>query len=473
MFSIIAKYELLLLYRNSWLAIITVVMIGLIGFASYNVHQKVKQRTVDIAEAKTELADSDKEMLATIKKIENGEEVDLPYWKLPTDPGVVGFRHPRLAYMDAAPLAILATGQSDMYSHFMKTRSYGNNFALDIAEISNPVQLLFGTFDLAFVFTFIIPLLIIAFTYNILSKERELGTLRVVGAQPINITRWLGQKLMLRYVIFAAISVLVFLGWLAIFSPQAFSSPGNLLLAIGQILVYEGFWFALAGFINIKINNSSKNAMALITAWLLIVLVLPVTANLIGSALYPSPSRLVMLNKIRETQKDVENRQDKILDSYLRDHPELAPKDGEKEYGFWHRYFASQDILRAGVAPLLSQYDESLARRQRIINVVKYLSPAIILQESFTKLAGSSTEDYEQYKQQAMAYTDAWREHLIPMLFNDIKYSEASYNARPVFEYTPVKYNSRIMINIGFTALIALVLTGLILSGHGRATTLD
>jgi len=51
--------------------------------------------------------------------------------------------------------------------------------------------------------------------------------------------------------------------------------------------------------VNIKINDSSKNAITLIGFWLLLVLVIPATLNQIGNTLYPTPSRLKMINEIR------------------------------------------------------------------------------------------------------------------------------------------------------------------------------
>ena len=161
--------------------------------------------------------------------------------------------------MQPEALSFIATGQSDMYTHFKSPRIYGNTFALDYAEMINPVQLLFGNFDLAFVIIYILPLLIIAFTYNILSKEKELGTLRLLSSQPISVFRWLLQKVGIRFVIFNTLTSLIL--WIAIAigsikdAPNATSLSGLFLLVTG----YQLFWFVLSFVIGIKINNSSKN----------------------------------------------------------------------------------------------------------------------------------------------------------------------------------------------------------------------
>lgn len=443
--------------RSGWLWALGGLMLAILLFAGYNGYTNVSQRTSDITEAVKELAESDATMLENIAKIEAGEEIELPYWRLPTEPSVVGARHPRLAAMDASDLAILATGQSDMYSHYMKTGSYGENFALDIAEISNPIQLLFGTFDLAFVFMFIIPLLIIAFTYNVLSKELELGTLRVLGSQPIQVSRWLVQKMLIRYVLFAVISIVIFLGVLALYAPQVFQSIGSVSYAVLHILAYELFWFVLAGVVNIKVNHSAKNAMILVGLWILFVLIIPVAANQLGNTLYPQPSRLLMLNDIRHINKKLEEKRDQILDSYLQDHPELATGKDDAKYNFWHKYYASQDLLRAEVEPMLAKHEEAFQNREKVVNYLKYFSPAIILHESFSKLAGTSARDYDNYKQQVIAYKEAWRGHIIPLLFKGEKYTKARYEERPVFKYLPHKHSGLILQNILVTFLMTIV----------------
>ena len=41
------------------------------------------------------------------------------------------------------------------------------------------------------------------------------------------------------------------------------------------------------------------------------------------------------------------------MDAYLRDHPELAKGNGKQNFGFWHKYFASEKIMEEKTKPLL------------------------------------------------------------------------------------------------------------------------
>ena len=451
------SYEIKLLVRSNWLVVLLISITLLFAFATFNGNKNVSKRLNDISRVQEELHKKDSTMLATLEKIEKGEKLNIPYWRFPSDPMTIGNRNPRLAIMQPGAFSFLSTGQSDMYTHFKSPTVYGNNFALDYSEMVNPVQLLFGNFDLAFVIIYILPLIIIAFTFNVLSKERELGTLRLLGAQPISIVKWLLQKMTIRYLVFTAITLVVLLTTIAFFSVSAFGNLGNLL---GLLLIAAGyilFWFVVAFIVNIKINNSSKNALSLIGFWLLIVLVLPATINQIGNSLYPTPSRLKMINEIRLIKKENEEKQNEIMDEYLRNHPELALESDNQSFGFWHQYFASEKIMEEKTKPLLDEYDSQLKKQQDLIGTFKYISPAILMQQSLNNIAGTSEKHYNDYKKQVFEFSDTWRNFLVPMLFKNQKFTTSDYDKLPQFVY-----KERIEKNVWFHLLTIVIISGLI-----------
>ncbi|WP_299106769.1 DUF3526 domain-containing protein [uncultured Tenacibaculum sp.] len=457
MFKNNLKYEIKLLVRSYWLIVLLASTALLFAFATFNGEKNVEKRLSDIAKMQKELQKKDSAMVATLGKIEKGEKVEGPHWRLPSEPMTIGYRYPRLAIMKPEKLSFLATGQSDMYTHFKSPTVHGNNFALDYSEMVNPVQLLFGSFDIAFVIIYILPLLIIAFTFNVLSKEKELGTLRLLSAQPIATINWVLQKMAIRYLIFTGIIVLTFLSALAIFSNDAFGDVANLISVVLVVSGYILFWFVLSCIVNIKLNNSSKNALALIGFWLLIVLVLPATINQLGSTLYPTPSRLKMINEIRLIKKENEEKQNKIMNEYLRNHPELAQESDKEKFGFWHNYFASEKVMEEKTKPLLAQYDRQLKKQRELINVFEFLSPAILMQQSLNKVAGTSEMHYNDFKKQVFEFSDEWRSYLVPMLFKQQKFTMKNYQELPRFTY-----KNRITNDIWFSIVVILLVSGTI-----------
>jgi ABC-2 type transport system permease protein len=456
------SYEIKLLVRSSWLTILIISVILLFAFAISNGNKNVLKRLNDISNVTAELHKKDSIMLVALSKIEQGEKVDISPRILPTQPMNIGYRHPRLAIMTPETFSFLATGQSDMYTHFKSPRVYGNNFALDYSEMVNPVQLLFGNFDLAFVIIYILPLIIIAFTFNVLSKEKELGTLRLLGAQPISIVRWLLQKMIVRYLVFTVISLVILIACIAIFSANVFNDLYGLLGLLLIIGSYILFWFVVAYIVNIRVNNSSKNALSLIGIWLLIVLVMPATINQIGNSLYPTPSRLKMINEIRLIKKENEEKQNEIMDEYLRNHPELAQASENQNFGFWHNYFASEKVMEEKTKPLLDEYDSQLKKQQNLVGTFKYISPAILMQQSLNNIAGTSEKHYNDYKKQVFEFSNAWRGYLVPMLFKEQKFTRKNYQELPEFVYKN-RIKNEVWLNLA--AIIATCILIFIIAG--------
>ena len=445
------SHEIKLLLRSQWLLVLFISTTLLFAFAAFNGNKNVEKRLNDISKVTEGLQIQDSAMLSTLTKIEKGEAVDGPSWRLPSDPMTIGYRHPRLAIMDPNEFSFIATGQSDMYTHFKSPTVYGNNFALDYSEMINPVQLLFGNFDLAFVIIYILPLLIISFTFNILSKEKELGTLRLLSAQPLSMINWLLQKTGIRFLIFNLISIVSLLFVIALFSPNSFGDGFSMFGLVALLSAYNLFWFVLSCVINIKVNNSAKNALTLIGLWLIIVLVLPASINQIGNSLYPVPSRLKMINEIRSIKKENEESQNKIMDEYLRNHPELAQQSDKDNFGFWHNYFASEKVMEEKTKPILVEYEGQLKKQQDLISLFKYLSPAILVQQSLNNFAGTSEKHYNDYKKQVFEFSDKWRNYLAPMLFKNQKFTIKNYNEMPVFNY-----ENRIKNNIWLSTIILI-----------------
>lgn len=452
------KYELKLLLRSRWIQLLSIVLLLLFGFAAYNGLQKVEKRKGDIVAAKTEVKESDALMLKLLDSVERGMEVSASPWTIPTSPMAVGNYHPRVAAMEPGPMAFIATGQADLFTHYVKPTASGDDIALNFTEMTSPVQLLFGSFDLAFVIIYLLPLLIITFSYNVLSAEKESGSLRLLAAQPIGIEHWVLQKLALR---FFWLSVLVVGSMLVVFSVlgiNPFTNVGRFTGLLGLILAYMLFWFALAFVVNLWVGSSAKNAVAMLGLWVVFVLLVPSVLNQLGNTIYPMPSRTLMINTMRTMKAEVTERQDEILDNFLRDHPEYALNDTTQSRGFYHRYMASKKLIEQELSPVVKAYEDQLQKQQDWIGRFKWMSPAILAQESLNRMAGTSTGDYEDFRKQVIRFADTWRTHFMPFLFNNRDFSQADYHALPRFDYRPTP-NSLGTASL-MTCLIALGLFG-------------
>tara|TARA_B100001059_G_scaffold186421_1_gene188345 strand:- start:1794 stop:3215 length:1422 start_codon:yes stop_codon:yes gene_type:complete len=458
MFSYNFKYELKLLLRSRWIQLLSFLLLLLFGFSTFNGKQKVEKRKINILVAKQQVEESDQAMLKLLDSVEQGMEVSASSRTIPTNPMVVGNYHPRVVANVPQPMSFVSTGQSDVFTHYIKPTVRGDDFTLNFTEMTSPVQLLFGSFDLSFVIVYLLPLLIIAFSYNVLSSEKEQGSFPLLASQPISIRKWVFQKLILRF-FWLLLLVLVSMGLVFILVGVYPLDWGNILALFGLTFSYMFFWFALAFLVNLFSDSSAKNAVSLIMLWVVIVLLIPSVINQLGIRLYPIPSRTLMIKEMRETKAEAAKMQDEILDNFLRDHPEYAINDSAQSRNFYHRYMASQKVVKDKLEPIIDNYEEQLRRQQLWSKKLQWISPAVVVQQSLNRLAGNSAEDYGNYRRQVIQFSEKWRNYFTNLLYNNIMFSKQDYTALPKFEYK-IASNNTIEISVLALSLIASILLG-------------
>jgi hypothetical protein len=111
----------------------------------------------------------------------------------------------------ASPWAKFSIGQRDVNPFTLKVKMLAIEGQLYDSELTNPLTLLVGNLDASFVFLFLFPLLIIAFTYNAISEEQENGVWKIVRTNTKNISAVILNKLLIRLVIILIVSLVVFI----------------------------------------------------------------------------------------------------------------------------------------------------------------------------------------------------------------------------------------------------------------------
>ncbi len=461
MLSLNIKTELRSIFRNYWLASIAVLLFVLCFYAGWNGTNHVSQRKENIAQAVTAMKEADILMATQLDSISNGFEVNLQPWWYPTSPTAVGDQYPRVAAFHPTSLTFIATGQSDMFSHYIKPIMTGDSYTLGFTELTSPVSLLMGHFDLAFVVVYLLPLVIISFSYNILSTEKESGSLVLIASSPLNVSLWLLQKLSVRFVVISGLLSLC-LGLVLIFNGNNFNAKSLQLFT--TIILYSAFWFALAYLINLQGRSSSRNVIVMLGFWVVFVLAIPSLASQWANAVYPVPSRALLVNEMRSLKAEVVKEQDKLLDDYLRNHPELigVNADSDESLRRTQQYFAAKDMVEQRIQPLLSTYNTNLEKQQTWVSRFAYLSPAILAQNSLNHLAETSSEHYDSYRQNVRDFAEQWRDFFLPMTFEGKIFRKEIIGQFPEFHFDKTAIRSPIPIN---STVLLVLASGLLIVG--------
>ncbi len=430
----IMKLDLRLWRADRTLWVIVMLFVLLFGYGVFNGARWTQTRARQVADLQQRADETLAKSRAELAELENSAKplpTPAPAAALPTGKNYQ-------AVLPPATLSALAIGQSDLYPYTATIDIYAAKHALfNFYEQDNPLNLLAGRFDLAFVLIFLFPLLIIALTYNLLSAEREGGTLQLTLAQPVTLRAFVFSKVTMRLLVVLALAVGVSLLGILL-SRTSLTGNGTLarlLLFVVAVTAYALFWFALAILVNAFGKSSIVNAVALVALWLLLVVVAPSLLNLFANAMHPVPSRLEYVSKIREADNYTRSYGQKLLAEFYGDHPELTPEGKLDLNDFTVRFYTVRQENQRRVLPAAEQFDEQLGKQQRLINAYRYLSPAVVMQDTLNDIAGTSRARQQHFVSQLHTFVDRWQEHFVPLVFRKTQLRASDYDAMPRFQF--------------------------------------
>jgi ABC-2 type transport system permease protein len=352
---------------------------------------------------------------------------------VPWHAGIVAYELMPQAALVPTPLAPVAVGQSDLYPTMLLMRT-----RLDAVkgsdEIENPLHLLTGSFDLAFVLVYALPLLILGLGYNVLSGEKEEGTLALALAQGASVQSLTLGKLLLRFALVLGVAWAVPTAGLLI-AGRDLAAPSaliRLLLLYGVIAVYTLFWFGAVFVAGAITRRSATSAVLLLGLWLALVLVVPSLAGTLVSVVHPTPSRLELAQAVRTATDAAEAKGERLLQSLYQEHPEYAPSATARDTeDFWVRRYAAEAEVEQTVTPLLARFETQWRAQHRLGARLAVFSPALLTQIALTEVAGTSETRYVRFHDQVSGFRDEWRRFFLPRIFRRESVPESEWSGLP------------------------------------------
>ncbi|MDA1273209.1 MAG: DUF3526 domain-containing protein [Verrucomicrobia bacterium] len=335
-----------------------------------------------------------------------------------------------IAVLPPAPLALLATGQSDLSPGHESVVLWKLAAPADTrSELENPSHLLAGSFDLAFVLVWLYPLFLLALVYDLMAGDREAGTLRLALSQGIVPWRWIALRALARALPIVTLAALA--TGAAGFFGDSDGVGMRLGLALAVVFAYGLFWVALSMAVNTVARSAASAAAALGGAWVALVLVAPTLLNATLETIYPTPSRPELVAAGRRASNETEKRGSELLYSFYRDHPELAPPGQRADFDALH--LTVQSEVGRAVEPVRKKFDEQLARQQAAVGRWRFVSPAIASHEALTDLAGTGYWRHRAFRDQVSAFKRTVSDFYTPKIHRREALTMADYDRLPRF----------------------------------------
>ncbi len=383
--------------------------------------------------------------------------------KAAESPGKYGGLHSLT--LPVQPLAALTVGQSDISPQIIGVGVMNKQrLPQDRYGYENPIHLLNGAFDVAFVIIVLVPLIIIAMSYDIIADERERGILPLLLAAPVSMPQLLIGKIVLRFILVAGTCLLTLLISM-IFSGQgpSISLPMFWTWMIFTI-AYILFWFALAAFVNIGRSSSVRNAIRLSMAWLAFVVIFPALVHVLIEMVHPVTPRLKAVNAAREKPMEYYAEKPRLAEQWYQRFPELkteAQNAVTVKESFGAAFWLLQEEMDRRAAPVDKQIESEIARQQELLRFLSLISPSIALREAFNLISGTDVSRYQSFRKQAELFRLEWRKFFLPRAIHAHKMTPKDYMIIPVFDFKEAAGKS-ILFQLGLNIIGIGLLTLLV-----------
>ncbi|WP_080054231.1 DUF3526 domain-containing protein [Spirosoma aerolatum] len=358
-------------------------------------------------------------------------------------------------------LAPLSLGMRDLFPYYYYL--WGAAFYRQVftQELANPQKLSVGHFDWAFVVVFLLPLLLIALSYNLLSAENELGTYTLLRSQPVT----------LRQIVFAKVAfrLLLILGFLVIVSVLAVPILGINLAESGWLLakfllvsvVYSLFWGGVIVAVVSFQKTSAFNALVLLGCWLVLVVALPTMLQQVLTISQPI-DRTTLENLVRD-QYSQHSPDSVVLKPYYARHPAYYfPSDTAKRDPELRPYYARNEAVDLTLGPLVEQHEAAVAAREATVQQWSWFLPAVNTLDLFNELAGTSAAAHRDYLRQIRDFHSRWNAFFLPKVFKNELLTPADYDRLPAWQFQSTAPGFAI-----WGGLLKLLLGTLLLVGLG------
>jgi len=463
MFTKIIKTEWRNLFAEKSFLVLAAMFSVLLVYGIFNASNWVKERS---AQSQVLLEKHEANLAEKQEKVRQGVKgTNAPGNNTPDpgDPYDIGMNL-HYAVMPFLPSAIFAVGQSDVLSNNAGIAlSTLQRTEADKEGFENPLSFLAGRFDLSFVIVYLLPLFVLAMSFNVLSNERESGTLQLLLANPLKLKTLLTAKVTASFILILGITLAVtILGLLLTANISHTDFLSRFILWILLIAAYTAFWFSLAVFVNSFGFSSATNAVVSSATWLILVLILPTLLNVAISAIYPVPPRNEVVSAIRNINLDMRRDGEKLITEFYQDHPELIPKDGKtdtKDFGLAFVYVQREHKKK--VAEVENRFAEQLGKQQNLVRTLRFLSPSIITQESINDIAGTGLERYTSFREQTQKFDKVWDEYFVRKIFRNEMLTVDEFDQIPRFRFQEETFTSlfsRTIYGMLFLSVMSVVL---------------
>ncbi|MEP2058074.1 MAG: DUF3526 domain-containing protein [Maribacter litoralis] len=313
-------------------------------------------------------------------------------------------------------ISAISIGQSDVNPLLQAVTMRGLEAQKYDTDFENPSLLMSGNLDLGFVIIYLFPLVLIAMTFNLYSEEKELGTWRILAAQTSGKAKFLFKKLLVR--ILFVFAVLIFLMFLASAMLQI-PMNANFWAIFIQSVLYVMFWSALCFWMVTLLRNSSFNALALISIWVVLTILIPALVNNYVINAYQVPEALDAMVEQRDGYHEKwDLEKDATMTEFIKAYPQYKNYPVPEDEFSWIWYYGMQFMGDFAAKDTSAEMTEKIMLRNTVSEKIALFVPTMHAQLSFNSLAGTDMLSHLDFLKSLTEFHKNLREGFYTTIFD-------------------------------------------------------
>ncbi len=286
----------------------------------------------------------------------------------------------------------------------------------------------FGELTMAMILQTLVPLLIIFLSFGAVTREREQGTLALLYCQGLSSRELLLGKILGGYgalLVLIAPPAALGLGLVLVLGQ---ADPARLALLGLSYGLYFAIWTLLAVWVSARQRSSSAALMALLSLWVVLVVLLPRTLPNVGESLVPAPSKPefdLALHLDVAAQGNGHDPNDPAFQALKQELLKRNHTDKLENLPVNFNGLTMQRGERQSTEAYRRHFDrqQELYRQQnRVSEWGGLFDPFLAIRQLSMALAGTDAYHFEEFSRQAEAHRFAFVDKLNEIHVNEVKF---------------------------------------------------
>ncbi|QTD57178.1 DUF3526 domain-containing protein [Parasphingorhabdus cellanae] len=424
------RLELLLLIRSP----VTLLLLVLVAGLSVGALASGAENSASRAEADTRFLENTREKETRFRDMLMDVEAGTEQSHYAGRPMAIS----HAAVLKNSVLGDFAVGVSDLLPSRVNVRLWENSASLfENYQFSNPTLLRLSGFDMTAMVILLMPLLMIALSFDALGSDRATGRIKLVLLSEPNERRYLIHRLAVRCGALWFVIILITLA-AAIGYPGSIHSSriAHYVAWMGGALLYGGFWFMIIAMVVQRVRAAGEAAGALIGLWAFLILIVPALTTAAVQAIYPAPSRLAYLTEVRAASSQADERQGQVMEEFAIANPQ-AHADSLSADAPFRDGFIRLSVVETATEAHRTHLDKVQTERAKAMAWLGLLSPAIAAEKLLTTVAGADAARYRIFQSDARVLLSKLAERLGPAIMQGERISMREYKALPKMTTRP------------------------------------